>query len=88
MREALGLAPKHSSQPQGNCLDKHELLELVKRWSTVEDLGAGHAEAERVDGLGFSRYISDVATLTRSRSEELYSEVKSNYRICGFLKEI
>ncbi|KAK8636706.1 hypothetical protein V6N13_124445 [Hibiscus sabdariffa] len=44
MREALGLAPKRSSQPQGNRLDKHELSELVKRGSTAEDLGAGHAE--------------------------------------------
>eukprot|EP00258_Populus_trichocarpa_P033033 XP_024449052.1 multiple myeloma tumor-associated protein 2 homolog [Populus trichocarpa] len=55
MREALGLAPKRSSRPQGNRLDKHEYSELVKRGSTVEDLGAGHAEAARVDGLGFSR---------------------------------
>ncbi|XVE68598.1 hypothetical protein DITRI_Ditri09bG0081500 [Diplodiscus trichospermus] len=55
MREALGLAPKRSSQPQGSRLDKHELSELVKRGSTAEDLGAGHAEAARVHGLGFSR---------------------------------
>ncbi|KAK8996188.1 hypothetical protein V6N11_076435 [Hibiscus sabdariffa] len=54
MREALGRAPKRSSQPQGNRLDKHELSELVKRGSSAEDLGAGHAEATRVDGLGFS----------------------------------
>ncbi|KAG6765072.1 hypothetical protein POTOM_029086 [Populus tomentosa] len=55
VREALGLAPKRSSRPQGNRLDKHEYSELVKRGSTVEDLGAGHAEVARVDGLGFSR---------------------------------
>lgn len=59
MREALGLAPKRSSQPQGNRLDKHELSELVKRGSTAEDLGAGHAEAARVHGLGFARYVLD-----------------------------
>lgn len=55
MREALGLAPKRSNRPQGNRLDKHEFSELVKRGSTAEDLGAGHAEAARVHGLGFSR---------------------------------
>lgn len=57
MREALGLAPKRSSQPQGNRLDKHELSELVKRGSTAEDLGAGHAEAAQVHGLGFAKYV-------------------------------
>lgn len=57
MREALGLAPKRASRSQGNRLDKHEFSELVKRGSTAEDLGAGHAEAARVDGLGFSRYF-------------------------------
>nr|ACU14918.1 unknown [Glycine max] len=55
MREALGLAPKRSNHPQGNRLDKHEFSELVKRGSTAEDLGAGHAEAARVQGLGFAR---------------------------------
>ncbi|XP_057471789.1 uncharacterized protein LOC130760471 [Actinidia eriantha] len=55
MREALGLAPKRSSRPQGTRLDKHEFSELVKRGSTAEDLGAGHAEAAQVHGLGFSR---------------------------------
>uniref|UniRef100_A0A2N9IAR4 Multiple myeloma tumor-associated protein 2-like N-terminal domain-containing protein n=1 Tax=Fagus sylvatica TaxID=28930 RepID=A0A2N9IAR4_FAGSY len=55
MREALGLAPKRASRPQGNRLDKHELSELVKRGSTAEDLGAGHAEAAQVNGLGYSR---------------------------------
>lgn len=55
MREALGLAPKRASRPQGNRLDKHELNELVKRGSTAEDLGEGHAEAARVDGLGYSK---------------------------------
>ncbi|KAL5721239.1 hypothetical protein ACHQM5_013826 [Ranunculus cassubicifolius] len=51
MREALGLAPKRSSRPQGNRLDKHEFQELVKRGSTAEDLGAGHAEATHVQEL-------------------------------------
>ncbi|CAJ1932009.1 unnamed protein product [Sphenostylis stenocarpa] len=55
MREALGLAPKRANRPQVNRLDKHEFSELVKRGSTAEDLGAGHAEAARVQGLGFSR---------------------------------
>ncbi|KAI8008677.1 hypothetical protein LOK49_LG07G01511 [Camellia lanceoleosa] len=55
MREALGLAPKRASRPQGTRLDKHEFSELVKRGSTAEDLGAGHAEAAQVQGLGFSR---------------------------------
>ncbi|KAL9253631.1 Multiple myeloma tumor-associated protein 2-like protein [Drosera capensis] len=55
MREALGLAPKRASLPQGNRLDEHEFSELVKRGSTAEDLGAGHAEAAQVQGLGFSR---------------------------------
>jgi hypothetical protein len=55
MREGLGLAPKRASRPQGNRLDKHEFSELVKRSSTAEDLGAGHAEAAQVQGLGFSR---------------------------------
>lgn len=52
MREALGLAPKRSTRPHGNRLDKHEYAELVKRGSTAEDLGAGHAEAAQVQGLG------------------------------------
>ncbi|KAL0299135.1 UNVERIFIED_CONTAM: hypothetical protein Sradi_6573300 [Sesamum radiatum] len=56
MREALGLAPKRATKSQGNRLDKHEFAELVKRGSTAEDLGAGHAEAAQVHGLGFSRY--------------------------------
>lgn len=58
MREALGLAPKRSSRPQGNRLDKHDFQELVKRSSTAEDMGAGHADAAWVHGLGFSRYIT------------------------------
>ncbi|KAK8631835.1 hypothetical protein V6N13_028612 [Hibiscus sabdariffa] len=72
MREALGLAPKRSTQPQGNRLDKHELSELVKRGSTAEDLGAGHAEAARVDGLGFSRMPrpwEDPSTLPSTQKE-------------------
>lgn len=56
MMEALGLAPKRSGKSQGNRLDKHEFAELVKRGSTAEDLGAGHAEAAQVQGLGFARY--------------------------------
>ncbi|XP_078152880.1 leukocyte immunoglobulin-like receptor family A protein [Carex rostrata] len=52
MREALGLAPKRAKRTQGNRLDKHEYAELVKRTSTAEDLGAGHAEAAQVQGLG------------------------------------
>ena len=63
MREALGLAPKRASRPQGNRLDKHELSELVKRGSTAEDLGAGHAEAAQVNGLGYSRYMSGTQKL-------------------------
>ncbi|RAL37061.1 unnamed protein product [Cuscuta campestris] len=55
MLEALGLAPKRAAQHQGNRLDKHEFSELVKRGSTADDLGAGHAEAAHVQGLGFSR---------------------------------
>ncbi|KAI3470639.1 hypothetical protein Pfo_027302 [Paulownia fortunei] len=55
MREALGLAPKRATKCQGNRLDKHEFAELVKRGSTAEDLGAGHAEAAQVHGLGFAR---------------------------------
>ncbi|KAK9056478.1 hypothetical protein SSX86_023839 [Deinandra increscens subsp. villosa] len=55
MREALGLAPKRSAKPQSNKLDKHEFSELVKRGSTAEDLGAGHAEAAHVQGLGFAK---------------------------------
>ncbi|GFP88837.1 multiple myeloma tumor-associated protein 2 homolog [Phtheirospermum japonicum] len=55
MREALGLAPKRATKSQGNRLDKHEFAELVKRGSTAEDLGAGHAEAAQVQGIGFAR---------------------------------
>lgn len=55
MREALGLAPKTTGRSHGNRLDKHEFSELVKRGSTAEDLGAGHAEAAQVQGLGFLR---------------------------------
>lgn len=55
MREALGLAPKRATRPQGSRLDKHELKELVKRGSIAEDLGGGHADAVRVSGLGHSR---------------------------------
>ncbi|XP_004490098.1 uncharacterized protein [Cicer arietinum] len=57
MREALGLAPKRANRPQGNRLDKHEFSELVRRGSTAEDLGEGHAEAARVQGVGFAREL-------------------------------
>lgn len=57
MREALGLAPKRAKRAQGNRLDKHEYAELVKRTSTAEDLGAGHAEAAQVQGLGLYKYV-------------------------------
>ncbi|CAL5000322.1 unnamed protein product [Urochloa decumbens] len=59
MREALGLAPKRSNRPQGNRLDKHEYAELIKRGSTAEDLGAGHAEAAQVQGLGLYKAPHD-----------------------------
>lgn len=55
MREALGLAPKSSTRPQGNRLDKHEFTELVKRGSTAEDMGAGNADAVWVHGLGYAK---------------------------------
>ncbi|WVZ91673.1 hypothetical protein U9M48_037815 [Paspalum notatum var. saurae] len=59
MREALGLAPKRSNLPKGNRLDKHEYAELIKRGSTAEDLGAGHAEAAQVQGLGLYKAPHD-----------------------------
>ncbi|XP_008788951.2 LOW QUALITY PROTEIN: multiple myeloma tumor-associated protein 2 homolog [Phoenix dactylifera] len=59
MREALGLAPKRANRPQGNRLDKNEYAELVKRGSTAEDLGAGHAEAAQVQGLGLYKLPSN-----------------------------
>ncbi|KAJ1269645.1 hypothetical protein BS78_07G227600 [Paspalum vaginatum] len=59
MREALGLAPKRSNRPKGNRLDKHEYAELIKRGSTAEDLGAGHAEAAQVQGLGLYKAPCD-----------------------------
>lgn len=52
MREALGLAPKRTTQPHRNRIDKHEYAELIKRGSAAEDLGGGHAEAAQVQGLG------------------------------------
>lgn len=72
MREALGLAPKRSGKSKGNRLDKHELAELVKRGSTAEDLGAGHAEAAQVQGLGFARGPSGA-----SEESSLPSSLKS-----------
>ncbi|GAV76820.1 MMtag domain-containing protein [Cephalotus follicularis] len=79
MREALGLAPKRSSQPQGNRLDKHELSELVKRGSTAEDLGEGHSEAAWVHGIGFSRAPrpwEEPSTLKSSQKEVSPETVK------------
>ncbi|XP_054790437.1 uncharacterized protein LOC129295871 [Prosopis cineraria] len=89
MREALGLAPKRASRPQGNKLDKHEYSELVKRGSTAEDVGGGHADAARVDGLGFSRAprpwnesSSSMSTITESlpKVEEASMAVQSARR--------
>ncbi|XP_044462728.1 multiple myeloma tumor-associated protein 2 homolog [Mangifera indica] len=78
MREALGLAPKRSTRPQGNRLDKHEFQELVKRGSTAEDMGAGHSEAAWVHGIGFSskapRPWEDPSTL-RSSVEQASPEL-------------
>lgn len=77
MREALGLAPKRTNRSQSNRLDKHELSELMKRGSTAEDLGAGHAEAARVHGLGFSREAhaweepSTLPEIARAKSPEM-----------------
>ncbi|ERN16577.1 hypothetical protein AMTR_s00031p00197430, partial [Amborella trichopoda] len=59
MREALGLAPKRSVRSQGNRLDKHEYVDLVKRGTAVENLAPSYAEADRVQGLGFSRIPSN-----------------------------
>lgn len=73
MREALGLAPKRANRPQGNRLDEHEYAELVKRGSTAEDLGAGHAEAAQVQGLGLYK-------LPRNQTESSF--------LPGKLKEI
>ncbi|WCJ19106.1 hypothetical protein M5689_001411 [Euphorbia peplus] len=81
MREALGLAPKRASRPQGNRLDKHEFSELVKRGSTAEDLGAGHAEAAHVHGLGFSkapRPWEDPTTLPSDNKEVPEEVVKQD----------
>jgi len=73
MREALGLAPKSSTRPQGNRLDKQEYTDLVKRNSTAEDLGAGNADAVWVHGLGYAkapRPWEDPSTLTSSQKED------------------
>ncbi|KAG6512970.1 hypothetical protein ZIOFF_031109 [Zingiber officinale] len=72
MREVLGLAPKRASRPQGNRLDKHEYTELVKRGSTADDLGAQHAEAIMVQGLGLykaPRNQPESSTLQRTFNE-------------------
>ncbi|CAH2064326.1 unnamed protein product [Thlaspi arvense] len=73
MREALGLAPKSSTRPQGNRLDKQEYTDLVKRGSTAEDLGSGNADAVWVHGLGYAkapRPWEDPSTLTSSQTED------------------
>ncbi|KAJ6803363.1 multiple myeloma tumor-associated protein 2-like protein [Iris pallida] len=78
MREALGLAPKRSTRPQGNRLDKHEYAELVKRGSTAEDLGAGHAEAAQVQGLGlYKSRVPQARDESSSLPEKLTEEVTS-----------
>lgn len=78
MREALGLAPKRSDRPKGNRLDKHEFSELVKRGSTAEDLGAGHAEAAKVQGLGFSRAprSMDISTTVLPGAKDVAAETE------------
>ncbi|CAA6663759.1 unnamed protein product [Spirodela intermedia] len=79
MREALGLAPKRAARPQGNRLDKHEYAELTKRGSTAEDLGAGHAEAAQVQGLGLYKAPEeeDRESRKRRRREERKREKRS-----------
>ncbi|KAJ7514227.1 hypothetical protein O6H91_23G034100 [Diphasiastrum complanatum] len=54
MREALGLAPKHSTRPSGSHLDKQEVAELLKRGNGTEDQADTYAIGERVQGLGFT----------------------------------
>ncbi|KAL6977131.1 hypothetical protein U1Q18_025926, partial [Sarracenia purpurea var. burkii] len=81
MREALGLAPKRAGRSQGTRLDKHEFSELVKRGSTAEDLGAGHAEAAQVQGLGFSRAPrawEDTSSLQPNLKEELPEKMEAS----------
>uniref|UniRef100_A0A0E0EP08 Uncharacterized protein n=1 Tax=Oryza meridionalis TaxID=40149 RepID=A0A0E0EP08_9ORYZ len=82
MREALGLAPKRSSRPKGNRLDKHEYAELIKRGSTAEDLGAGHAEAAQVQGLGLykSKRRREERGGEKERKRERHSEGKERRR--------
>ncbi|KAK2429189.1 hypothetical protein P8452_42874 [Trifolium repens] len=77
MREALGLAPKRANRPQGNRLDKHEFSELVKRGSTAEDLGEGHAEAARVQGVGFARELRPWEEPSSSKLSETPAEVEN-----------
>lgn len=46
MREAWCLdmsSPTRSSQPQGNRINKHQLIKLIKKGSTSEVLGEDHA---------------------------------------------
>ncbi|KAL6218403.1 hypothetical protein ACLB2K_011617 [Fragaria x ananassa] len=74
MREALGLAPKRANRAQGNRLDKHELSELVKRGSTAEDLGEGHAEAAHVhDSENVPRQVEN-AKMEIDRTLEFWVE--------------
>jgi len=82
MREALGLAPKRAQRPQGNKLDKHEYSELIKRESTAEDLGAGHAEAAQVEGLGLykgpNKFAQSISIMEGSRDNPSYALHKEN----------
>lgn len=74
MREALGLAPKRNTRPQGNRLDKHEYAELVKRGSTAEDMGGGHAEAAQVQGLGLYKGHRDWAQSSTMHGDAVRDE--------------
>lgn len=71
MREALGLAPKRTTHPQGNRIDKHEYAELIKRGSAAEDLGGGHAEAAQVQGLGLYKVPNNSEEASSSLHESL-----------------
>lgn len=70
MREALGLAPKRITHPQGNRIDKHEYAELIKRGSAAEDLGGGHAEAAQVQGIGLYKVPKNVEEASSSAQED------------------
>ncbi|KAJ3681552.1 hypothetical protein LUZ60_016041 [Juncus effusus] len=75
MREALGLAPKRVKRVEASKLDKHEYAELVKRGSAAEDLGAGHAEAAQVQGLGLYKPVrGEESNSVQAQVEEKRSE--------------